>query len=104
MDLQMQLRRALIALILSAVLGGVALTRAGSGAGADAALHATEPRTLPAVLHVGQTCPTQVRLDLGALRVSVACDRHCALVHDAAQALGLAPAVQPASCTSWHTA
>jgi hypothetical protein len=90
MDLQMQLKRALIAFAVWAALGGIALSRADAEtrARADAADAAVPVRVH--ALGPAPVCRVHLRVELAAeLRLTLACDRSCAPLRRVAEALHL---------------
>jgi len=85
MDLQLQLKRAMIAFLAWAVLGGVALSRAGT------ALPAADTPA-PAHVHVSaapdHACRSRLRIDVtGSLRLTVPCDTSCRALREVAGVL-----------------
>ena len=89
MDLQMQLKRALIAFAVWAALGGIALSRAGAETPASARSADAEA---PVLVHAGAEahCRSHLRIDLtDLLRVTLPCDRNCSPVRAIAHALSL---------------
>ena len=101
MNLQLQLKRGLIALAIWAVLGGIALTRAG-GAVADAdAEHMAALRAS----HAKPDCSSSLRIDFTpSLRVTLPCDRSCAPVRNVMRALHLSVSTRSGDCTVLQTA
>ena len=90
MDLQMQLKRALIAFAVWTALGGIALSRAGEHAPMRA--EAAEAPA-PVLVHAAGTAPvcrTRLRIELtAALRLTIPCDRSCSPRRGIAQVLNL---------------
>lgn len=101
MDLQLQLKRAIIAFAVWAVLGGVALSRAGTAqpaAGAPA----------PTPVHVSATsdhaCRSRLRIDVtGALRLTVPCDRSCGTLRGVAGVLRMPVLTLGGECDAMRT-
>jgi hypothetical protein len=99
MNLQMQLKRGLVALAIWVLLGGFVLSRAGAGEErAAAAIHAA--------LQTGSRCQAALRIDLTrSLRVTVPCDWSCAPVREVMHALHVPVSTSsPSSCPASHTA
>jgi hypothetical protein len=81
MNLQMQLRRGLVALAIWVLLGGFVLSRAGSGEERAAA-------AINAALQSGARCEASLRIDLTqSMRVTLPCDWSCAPVREVMHAL-----------------
>ena len=97
MNLQMQLKRGLVALAIWVLLGGFVLSHAGAGEErAAAAIHAA--------LRTGSDCDASLRIDLTqSLRVTMPCDRSCAPVREVMRALRV-PVRKSASTCQAHTA
>lgn len=96
MNLQMQLKRGLVALALWLLLGGVVLGRAAGEERAAAAIHAA--------LQSGSRCEATLRIDLTqSLRVTLPCDRSCAPVREALHVLHV-PVRESSSTCEAHTA
>src|SRR4249920_3903231 len=90
MNLQMQLKRGLVALAVWVLLGGFVLSRAGAGEErAAAAIHAA--------LRTG-SCETSLRIDLTqSLRVTMPCDWSCAPVREVMHVLHVPVRKAPSS-------
>jgi hypothetical protein len=98
MNLQMQLKRGLVALAIWVLLGGFVLSRSGAGEErAAAAIHAA--------LRSG-SCETSMRIDLTqSLRVTMPCGWSCAPVREVMHALRVPVSKSPSSsCQAPHTA
>ena len=91
MNLQMQLKRGLVALAVWALFGGFVMSRAGAGEErAAAAIHA--------VLQTGSRCDASLRIDLTqSLRVTMPCDWSCAPVREVMHVLHVPVSKAPAS-------
>jgi hypothetical protein len=99
MNLQMQLKRGLVALAIWVLLGGFVLSRAGAGEErAAAAIHAA--------LRTSSRCEASLRIDLTqSLRVTMPCDWSCAPVREVMHALRVPVSKSPSSsCPAPHTA
>lgn len=104
MDLQMQVKRGVIALAIWAMLGSVVLSRAGQVA-VDAARHDAAPRAVQAALQVRRECDRQLRIDLTqSVRLTVPCDRSCAPIRCVADALHLPVVTLAEHCELVRTA
>jgi len=102
MNLQSQLKRGFIALAIWAVLGGIALTRAGGAVGDAEAEHIT---ALRASLHAKPDCSSSLRIDFTpSLRVTLPCDNSCAPVRGALRALHLSVSTRSGDCSVQRTA
>jgi len=102
MNLQLQLKRGLIALAIWAVLGGIALTRAG-GAVVDA--EDQHMAALRASLHAKPDCSSTLRIDFTpSLRLTLPCDRSCAPVRGVMRALHLSVSTRSGDCLVVRTA
>ena len=102
MSLQMQLRRAVIALVIGLALGGVAL----SSAGADDAFCA---QGVGAVIRTVQKdhagCASSLRIDLaGSVHLTVPCDLSCAPLRSVLNTLHLSATMRQPRCAVTHTA
>jgi hypothetical protein len=97
MNLQMQLKRGLVALAIWVLLGGFVLSHAGANeARAAAAIHAA--------LRTSATCESSLRIDLTqSLRVTMPCDRSCAPVREVMRALHVPVRTSAPACQA-HTA
>ena len=101
MDMQMQLKRGLIAVMVWAALGGLVLSRAATPADADGQ-HA--PLLIPA-LASSRDCGKHLRIELTAsLRVTVPCDHSCGPIRNIARLLHLPAATSGDVCATWRTA
>jgi len=91
MNLQMQLKRGLVALAIWVLLGGFVLSHAGAGEErAAAASHAA--------LRTSSTCESSLRIDLTrSLRVTMPCDWSCAPVREVMHALRVPVRKSPSS-------
>jgi hypothetical protein len=98
MDLHMQLRRALIAFAVWAILGGIALSRAGEQLPAAAAQPAAAAHA--AALQVGPRCALRQRIRLTpSLQLTIPCDTtHCATLRRVAGLLDLPSALRGGDC------
>ena len=98
MNLQMQLKRGVIALAIWVLLGGFVLSRAGAGEErAAAAIHAA--------LQSGTHCEASLRIDLTqSVRVTVPCDWSCAPVREVMHALRVPVRKSAAVCEAVRTA
>jgi hypothetical protein len=99
MNLQMQLRRGLIALVIGLVVCGAALARASGGdfhaGGVDAVIRAARQDA---------GCGSSLRIDLvGAVHVTVPCDLACAPMRRVLHTLHV-PATQQLQCGAVHAA
>jgi hypothetical protein len=65
MDLQMQLKRGVIALAIWAVLGGIVLSHAHAASGLAGAGDA--PRAMPSAFDAGRVCHGQIRIDIASV-------------------------------------
>jgi hypothetical protein len=96
MDMQMQLKRGVIALMVWAVLGGFVLSRAGTLA--DAGDRA--PALLPAALDSGRECDKRLRIELTpSMRLTVPCDHSCGPIRNVARVLHMPVAAVAGSCS-----
>jgi len=97
MNLQMQLKRGLVALAVWVLLGGFVLSHAGANEErAAAAIHAA--------LRTSANCESSLRIDLTqSLRVTMPCDQSCAPVREVMRALRV-PVRKSASTCQAHTA
>ena len=91
MNLQMQLKRGLVALAIWVLLGGFVLSHAGAGEErAAAAIHAA--------LRTSSTCESSLLIDLTrSLRVTMPCDWSCAPVREVMHALRVPVRKSPSS-------
>ncbi len=98
MNLQMQLRRGLVALAIWTLLGGFVLSRAGAGEEhAAAAIHAA--------LQSGSHCEAALRIDLTqSVRVTLPCDLACAPVREVMHALHVPVRKSPLVCAAVRAA
>jgi hypothetical protein len=98
MNLQMQLKRGLVALAIWALLGGFVLSRAGAGEErAAAAIHAA--------LQSGTHCEASLRIDLTqSVRVTVPCDWSCAPVREIMHALRVPVRKSASACEAVRSA
>lgn len=99
MNLQMQLKRGLVALAIWVLLGGFVLSRAGAGEErAAAAIHAA--------LQSGSHCEASLSIDLTqSMRVTLPCDLACAPVREVMHALRVPVRKTPSSaCEAPRTA
>ncbi len=100
MNLQMQMRRGLIALAIGLVLAGLATARAGSG-------HAEAARGVGSVIRAvdaSANCGSSLRIDLaGSVHLTVPCDLSCAPMRSVLHTLHLA-ATRQLRCAATHTA
>ena len=104
MDLQMQVKRGVIALAIWAVLGSLVVSRAGQAA-VDAARHEVMPRAVPAALQVRRECDTQLRIELTqSLRLTMPCAGSCAAIRSVADVLHLPVATLAGHCERLRTA
>jgi hypothetical protein len=101
MNLQMQLRRGVIALVIGLVVCGAALARAG-------AADALGARAVDAMVHAAhQTvtdCDASLRIELaGSVHVTVPCDLACAPMRSVLHTLHVS-ATRLTRCGAVHTA
>ena len=98
MNLQMQLKRGVVALAIWVLLGGFVLSRAGAGEErAAAAIHAA--------LQSGAHCEASLRIDLTqSVRVTVPCDWSCAPVREVMHALRVPVHKSASVCEAVRTA
>jgi len=98
MNLQMQLKRGIVALAIWVLLGGFVLSRAGAGEErAAAAIHAA--------LRTSSRCEASLRIDLTqSVRVTMPCDWACAPVREVMHALHVPARKSVATCEAPHTA
>jgi hypothetical protein len=98
MNLQMQLKRGLVALAIWVLLGGFVLGRAGTGEErAAAAIHAA--------LQSGERCEASLRIDLTrSVRVTLPCDWSCAPVREVMHALRVPVRKSASVCEAVRTA
>ena len=98
MNLQMQLKRGLVALAIWVLLGGFVLSRAGAGEErAASAIHAA--------LHSGTHCEAALRIDLTqTVRVNWPCDWSCAPVRKVMHALHVPVRESASACAALRTA
>ena len=103
MDLQMQVRRGIIALAIWVVLGGIVLSHAGTPAAV--AHDGAAAQSTPASLEDRRACRTQVRIELTPdVRLTVPCDSACKPLRNVAEALHLAMTMQATHCALVRTA
>jgi len=97
MNLQMQLKRGLVALAVWVLLGSFVLSHAGANEEhAAAAIHAA--------LQTKSSCAASLRIDLTqSLRVTMPCDRSCAPVREVMRALRVPVSKSSSACPA-HTA
>ena len=102
MDMQMQLKRGVIAVMIWAALGGLVLSRAGTPA--DAGQHRA-PLLTPSALTSSRDCGKHLRIELTvSLHVTVPCDHSCGPIRDIARFLHLPAATFGDACATWRTA
>lgn len=96
MDLQLQIKRAIIAFAVWAVLGGVALSRAGTALPAADAPAAARVHVSAAS---DRACRSRLRIDVtGSLRLTIPCDRSsCRALRGVAEVLRM-PVSTPGEC------
>jgi hypothetical protein len=100
MDLQMQLRRGVIALAIWAVLGGIVLSHARAASAAAGA-----PRAMASAFDAGHACHGQIQIDIvSGMRLTLPCDRSCASLRSVAQVLRLPVTMLVTHCDAWRTA
>ena len=97
MNLQMQIKRGLVALAVWVLLGGFVLSHAGANEEhAAAAIHAA--------LRTSSTCEASLRIDLSqSLRVTMPCDRSCAPLREVMRVLHVPVSKSSSACPA-HTA
>ena len=101
MDMQMQLKRGVIALMVWAVLGGVVLSRAGTLADAGAGARTW----VPSALDSARECDKRLRIELTpSMRLTVPCDRSCGPIRNVARVLHMPVATVAGSCAGWRSA
>jgi len=101
MDLQMQVRRGVLALVLGLALGGVALGRAHPPAGLS--VHGVGA-VIRAVQH-NPGCDASLRIELGDdARLTIPCDRSCAPMRGVFSMLHVATTTRVSGCTATQTA
>jgi hypothetical protein len=102
MDMQMQLKRGIIAVMIWAVLGGVVLSRAGTP------IDGRDPAPLlvsSSLADSARECQQRLRIELtSSLRVTIPCDHSCKPLRSVAHVLHLPVAMIAAPCDVWHTA
>ena len=102
MDLQLQIKRALIAFAVWAALGGIALSRAAAEVPAAATLAVPAPMpaaTVFASRHADEHCELRLRIAVTpSLRVTLPCDRSCSPLRGLAEVLGMPVETKSGSC------
>jgi hypothetical protein len=101
MNLQMQLRRGLIALVIGLVVCGAALARAGAADGLGA-------RAVDAMVHAphrtAADCDASLRIDVAdTVHLTVPCDLTCSPMRRVLHTLHV-PATRQVRCAGVHTA
>lgn len=112
MDMQMQFRRGVIAVVIWAVLGGIVLSRAGTPADSGRLrTHLMLPVALAQSVPDGgaasgeRDCLKHLRIELTpAMRLTIPCEHSCGPIRNVARALGMPVAMIGGNCEAWRTA
>ena len=103
MDLQLQIKRALIAFAVWAALGGIALSRAATEAPARTTSPVPAMRAASRVFaaaQVDERCATRLRIAVtDSLRVTLPCDHACSPLRGLATVLGMPVETTAEHCT-----